>query len=46
MKRIPESILSTDVITVFELAPYDMILAIIQEPCGKFKDIDVTYIVN
>jgi hypothetical protein len=36
----------TDVVTFFNLPQYEMVIAIIQSPYGKFKDLEVTYILD
>ena len=38
--------LPTDVVTIFKLYAYDMVIAVIQNPDGEYRGIDVTYIIN
>jgi hypothetical protein len=37
-------ILPTDVISIFNLEAYDILIAVIQSPTGKYRGIDVTYL--
>jgi hypothetical protein len=37
-------ILPTDVISIFNLENNNMIIAVIQSPTGKYRGIDVTYL--
>lgn len=39
-------ILPTDVISIFNLEAYDILIAVIQAPDGEYRGIDVTYLIN